>query len=55
VLDKEIARIVSKLSNEGFIAKAPADVIDKERAKEAEYREKQNAIKERLVYLAGLA
>ncbi|MDF2929033.1 MAG: Valyl-tRNA synthetase [Anaerospora sp.] len=54
VLDKEIARIVSKLSNEGFIAKAPPEVIEKERAKELEYREKQSAINERLQYLASL-
>lgn len=53
-LDKEIARIVSKLSNEGFIAKAPPEVIEKERAKELEYREKQSAINERLQYLARL-
>jgi valyl-tRNA synthetase len=54
VLDKEIARIVSKLSNDGFIAKAPPEVIEKERAKELEYREKQIAINDRLLYLARL-
>ncbi|GGP79991.1 valine--tRNA ligase [Shewanella ulleungensis] len=32
-LAQEIARIEGKLSNEGFVAKAPAAVIDKERAK----------------------
>lgn len=42
-LDKEIARLSGevqrvggKLSNEGFVAKAPAEVLDKERAKLAE-------------------
>ena len=53
-LDKEIARIAAKLSNPGFIAKAPPEVIAKDKAKEAECREKQVAISERLVYLARL-
>ncbi len=45
-LDKEIARlqgeikrVAGKLGNEGFVAKAPADVIEKERAKQAEYEQ----------------
>ncbi|WP_371368513.1 Valine--tRNA ligase [Sporomusa rhizae] len=54
-LDKELARIAGKLNNPGFTAKAPADVIEKEKAKQAEYLEKQAAIKERLVYLASLS
>lgn len=53
-LDKELARIAGKLSNEGFVAKAPAEVIEKEKAKAGEYQEKQTAIQERLVYLASL-
>ncbi|GMB01799.1 valine--tRNA ligase [Pelosinus sp. IPA-1] len=53
-LDKEIARIEGKLSNEGFVAKAPAEVIAKEKAKAGEYQEKQTAIRERLAYLATL-
>jgi len=53
-LDKELARIAGKLSNEGFVAKAPVEVIEKEKAKAAEYQEKQTAIQERLVYLASL-
>lgn len=35
-LDGEVKRVGGKLANEGFVAKAPADVIDKERAKLAE-------------------
>jgi valyl-tRNA synthetase len=33
-LDKEISRLAKKLGNEGFLAKAPADVVaaEKERA-----------------------
>jgi len=53
-LEKEIARVAGKLANESFVAKAPAEVIEKERAKEREYREKLAAISERLAYLAKL-
>ncbi len=53
-LEKDGARIAGKLGNAGFMAKAPADVVAKERAKEKECREKQAAIKERLEYLARL-
>ncbi|MBP2649589.1 MAG: Valyl-tRNA synthetase [Firmicutes bacterium] len=53
-LDKELNRIFGKLANAGFVAKAPAEVIEKERAKEREYKEKQLAINERLEYLAKL-
>jgi valyl-tRNA synthetase len=53
-LDKELSRISGKLNNAGFTAKAPADVIEKEKAKQAEYLEKQAAIRERLTYLAQL-
>lgn len=53
-LEKELSRVSGKLSNEGFVAKAPAEVIAKEKAKEAEYQEKMAAIKERLAYLATL-
>ncbi|WP_347232898.1 hypothetical protein [Pseudomonas aeruginosa] len=35
-LEGEVKRVGGKLSNEGFVAKAPADVIEKERAKLAE-------------------
>ncbi|MEG6584024.1 valine--tRNA ligase [Dendrosporobacter sp. 1207_IL3150] len=53
-LNKELARISGKLSNPGFVAKAPADVIEKEQAKQREYEEKRVAINERLAYLASL-
>jgi len=50
-LEKELARVGGKLANESFVTKAPAEVIEKERAKEREYREKLAAISERLAYL----
>ena len=38
-LNLEIERIEKKLSNEGFVAKAPAAVVDGEKAKLEKYRE----------------
>jgi len=38
-LEKEVERVVSKLNNQGFVAKAPAHLLDEEREKEAKYRE----------------
>ena len=35
-LKGEVQRITNKLSNEKFVANAPADVVDKERAKAAD-------------------
>lgn len=53
-LDKEVQRLEKKLGNAGFIAKAPADIVAKEREKLAGYEEKRAAVKERLTYLAKL-
>ena len=38
-LEAEIERIVKKLSNQGFVAKAPAAVVEGEKAKMAKYQE----------------
>ncbi len=38
-LEGEIARVSGKLSNQGFVAKAPAAVVEAERAKLAKYQE----------------
>ena len=43
--DMEIERIEKKLSNEGFVSKAPAAVIDGERAKLAKYLETRESLK----------
>ena len=53
-LDKELQRVGGKLSNAGFVAKAPADVIEKEKEKQKGFEEKRTAINERLAYLASL-
>jgi valyl-tRNA synthetase len=43
---KELPRIEGKLSNPAFIDKAPADVIDKEKAKLADLRSSLNNLEE---------
>ena len=53
-LDREIKRAAGKLNNAGFVAKAPADVVEKEREKKQEYEEKKAAVAERFRYLAAL-
>ena len=47
----EIERIEKKLSNEGFVAKAPAQVIEGERAKLSKYLETREALKSALAKL----
>ena len=53
-LNKEVERVQKKLGNEGFVKKAPAKVIDEERAKEQDYIEKRAAVQVRLDELKGL-
>jgi valyl-tRNA synthetase len=43
-LDKDLASIAKKLDNEGFIARAPADVVEKERARRAELIEQRKQL-----------
>ena len=50
----EISRAEKKLSNEKFLAKAPPDVVEKERAKLAVQKEKIQSIQERLNFLSSL-
>jgi len=40
----EIERLEKKLSNEGFVAKAPAAVVDGEKAKLQKYRENLDGV-----------
>jgi len=51
-VDKEIAHSERLLSNQGFVTKAPEAVVQKERDKLAENRERRDRLQERL---AGLA
>ena len=40
----EIERLTKKLSNEGFVAKAPAAVVEGEKAKLAKYKENLDGV-----------
>ncbi len=51
---REIARLSGKLSNEGFLAKAPAAVVEAERAKLAAFEGKLANIEASLAQLAAL-
>ncbi len=51
--NKEVERVQKKLSNEGFVKKAPEKVIAEERAKEADYLEKRAAVELRIKELKG--
>ena len=53
-LEKEMKRVSGKLSNQNFLAKAPAEVVAKEKAKAEEYTAKMKTIEERLAYLKTL-
>ena len=45
---KEVERVEKKLSNQGFVAKAPQNVIDEEKAKGEKYKALLTQIEERL-------
>lgn len=47
-LDSEVERVQKKLSNQGFVAKAPATVIEEEKAKEKDYLEKRASVQARI-------
>ena len=44
-------RVSGKLQNQGFLAKAPKEVVEKEQAKAEEFAAKIKTIEERLAYL----
>ncbi|WP_281889073.1 valine--tRNA ligase [Paenibacillus sp. YYML68] len=52
-LHGEVERIERKLSNEGFVAKAPAKVIEEEKAKLADYADKRDKVIARIGELKG--
>ncbi|UVE16823.1 valine--tRNA ligase [Pseudomonas sp. LS44] len=53
-LDGEVKRVGGKLANEGFVAKAPAEVLDKERAKLAEAEQALGKLVEQREKIANL-
>ncbi len=52
-LNKEVERVQKKLSNEGFMKKAPENVVAEERAKEKDYLEKRGIVEARMKELRG--
>jgi len=50
-IQQEIARAEKLLGNEDFVSKAPAEVVDKERAKLKDHRQRHSKLKERLLDL----
>lgn len=52
-LTSEVERVDKKLANQGFVAKAPAKVIEEERAKQADYSEKREKVLARIAELKG--
>ncbi|WP_277678275.1 valine--tRNA ligase [Gracilibacillus dipsosauri] len=52
-LDKEVERVGKKLSNEGFVKKAPEHVVEAEKAKQQDYMEKREKVKSRMNELKG--
>lgn len=52
-LTAEVERVDKKLSNEGFVAKAPARVIEEEKAKQQDYSDKRDKVMARLAELRG--
>lgn len=47
-LESELARVNGKLSNQGFISKAPAKVVEEEKAKKEKYSQMYDKLLERL-------
>jgi len=51
---QELARVAGKLSNEGFVAKAPEAVLEKERAKQAELEQAVTKLQAQQAEIAAL-
>ncbi|WP_114569929.1 valine--tRNA ligase [Exiguobacterium flavidum] len=49
---KEVERVEKKLGNPGFVGKAPAHVIDEEKAKAQDYSDKRAAVEARIAELS---
>jgi valyl-tRNA synthetase len=51
-LEKEVERVEKKLGNKGFVAKAPANIVEEERQKGEKYKEMLGKVIERLNSMA---
>ena len=52
-LTKEVERIEKKLGNEGFVAKAPAHVVEEEKSKKEDYELKRKKVIDRIEELSA--
>lgn len=53
-LEKEIDRVNKKLSNKGFLEKAPKEVVEKEQQKQKDYQEMLQKVQQRLKIMTDL-
>jgi valyl-tRNA synthetase len=53
-LEDEINRVDKKLANEGFVSKAPKDIIDEEKQKKIKYTQMLESVRERLKILQNI-
>ena len=51
-INGELDRVEKKLSNENFLSKAPADIIEREKGKRGELEEIQNKLRDRISKLS---
>jgi valyl-tRNA synthetase len=54
-LEKQLAALEARLENPGFLARAPAPVVDSERAKAQEWRSRRDLMRSRIEGLCGAA
>ena len=54
-LEKQLAALEARLENAGFLARAPAQIVDSERAKAQEWRSRRDLMRSRIEGLCGAA
>jgi valyl-tRNA synthetase len=54
-LEKELERVNKKLNNQGFLEKAPKEVVEKEEQKQRDYVEMLKKVEERLKMMTDIA
>jgi valyl-tRNA synthetase len=54
-LEKQLASLEARLENPGFVSRAPAQVVESERAKATEWRARRELLRTRIEGLCGVA
>ena len=54
-LEKQLASLEARLANPGFVERAPAHVVEAERAKATEWRARRDLLRTRIEGLCGVA